>query len=228
MNGPSPEAGPPPVTGPAPVAGPATQLPHRLILVRHGQTRHTTAEVISGAGFQPEPGLDEQGIAQAQAAAHRLAALTGSIDQVVVSPLLRARQTAEIITGQLGIGSVDASLAWSEADFGQWEGLTVLDVVQRYPGAWEQMISDPDIGPPGGETLAEVRRRVSAAWRGLLVPSRTTLVVTHLTPIRIVIAEALNTPHEAFGRVLAGPGTITVVDRWSDDGTAVITLGERP
>ena len=211
-----------------PLAGSDLAAPHRLILVRHGQTPHTAAMLISGAGFQPEPELDPSGQAQARAAGRRLAEFDVTIDEVFASPLLRAQQTASIIAGGLGIRQVVTAGPWSEAHFGDWEGLSVAEVVDRFPGSWETMIADPANHPPGGESLTEVRTRVVAAWRSVARPGRTTLVVTHLTPIRIVVAEALATPHEAFPRVMAGPGSITVIDRWADGGVAVMTLGERP
>jgi len=209
---------------------PASDLgaPHRLILVRHGQTAHTVAQRISGAGFRPEPELDEVGGQQARSAARRLAQLEGRIDEALASPMLRAGQTARAILDHLDLPVAITSPNWSEADFGDWEGMTVAEVMARYPGAWETMIGDPELGPPRGESLADVRRRVLAAWREVVVPARTTLVVTHLTPIRIVVAEALGAPHEAFGRVIAAPGSITVVDRWADGGSVVVAVGERP
>lgn len=208
-------------------APPDLAAPHRLILVRHGQTEHTAAQRISGAGFRPEPALDEAGWAQARAAADRLARSGAQIDELVVSPLLRARQTAQAIVDRFDL-PVTVQEGWSEAHFGAWEGLTVAEVSARHPGAWQTMIGDPGNAPPGGESLLDVRARVLSGWRAAGVSGRTTVVVTHLTPIRIVVAETLRTPHDAFPRVLASPGSITVIDRWADEGAAVIALGERP
>jgi probable phosphoglycerate mutase len=216
------------VTSPAPPHIADLGQPHRLILVRHGQTSHTVAQLISGAGFAPEPELDESGRCQASSAGARLAALGTAVDDVLTSPMLRARQTAALVAAELGLTEPAPAPDWAEAHFGDWEGLTVADVVRRFPGAWETMIADPANMPPGGESLADVRSRVLQGWRSLVRPGRTSLVVTHLTPIRIVVAEALGTPHEAFPRVLVAPGSITVVDRWADGGVAVAAMGERP
>ncbi len=202
--------------------------PHRLILVRHGQTPHTADFRISGAGFRPEPGLDPVGEQQALAAARRLARLSGPIDEVLVSPLRRTRQTAAVIVAELGAAEPRVVEAWSEAHFGRWEGMSVPDVVEQYPGAWEAMMADAELAPPGGESLSAVRRRVVGAWDAVTAPGRTTLVITHLTPIRIVVAHALSTPQESFGRVVALPGSITLVERWADQGAAVLAVGERP
>lgn len=204
------------------------EQPHRLILVRHGQTVHTAQFRISGAGFRPEPILDEAGMQQAHAIGEHLARQQIRIDEVLTSPLVRARQTAAAMLEHLAAGELTLAEPWSEAHFGAWEGMSVPEVVERFPGAWEAMLRDPDLAPPGGESLAQVRHRVLAAWDQRAAPGRTTLVVTHLTPIRIVVARALSTPQEAFARVVALPGSVTIVDRWPDGGTALLALGERP
>jgi probable phosphoglycerate mutase len=210
------------------VTGWPEALPHRLILVRHGQTVHTAEFRISGAGFRPEPFLDEAGERQADAIGQHLARQQIGLDEVLVSPLLRARQTAIAVLQHFEVGAMQLAEPWSEADFGAWEGMSVPEVVEHFPGAWEAMLEDPELAPPGGESLTQVRRRVLAAWDRHAVPGRTTLVVTHLTPIRIVVAQTLGIPQSAFARVVALPGSVTVVDRWSDGGAAVLALGERP
>ncbi len=200
--------------------------PHRIILIRHGQTAHTVGDLISGSGSDPQPDLDGEGLAQARAAAARLSQWVGAVDRIVTSPLPRARQTAqEVARGSQVALTQDAS--WTEAHFGSWESLSVAEVVDRFPGQWEAMIGDPLLGPPQGESLDRVRRRVIAAWDSLGGQAGTTVVVTHLTPIRIVLAHILGTPHESFGRLLVRPGSLTVIDRWADAGAVVITVGER-
>lgn len=211
-----------------PDPSPSVAAPHRLILVRHGQTPHTAAGLISGSGFRPEPRLDQDGYRQALGAAERLTMRAERIDQLLASPLLRTRQTAELIAEQVGLEPASPARAWAESNFGAWEGMSVEDVVRRFPGGWEGLIADAEAAPPGGESLSQVRHRVLEAWRDLENPGRTSVVVTHLTPIRIVVAECLGTPLEAFGRIMAAPGSITVVDRWADGGVAVLTVGEGP
>jgi broad specificity phosphatase PhoE len=203
-------------------------LPHRLILVRHGQTVHTAEFRVSGAGFRPEPELDADGERQAHQIGRHLAQQEAPIDEVLVSPMLRAQQTAGAILAELGGRGMVLADDWAEAHFGDWEGLAVPDIVERYPGAWESMLDDPDRAPPGGESLTQVRQRVLAAWDRQAAPGRTTLVVTHLTPIRVVLAHALSTPQSAFSRMVALPGSVTIVDRWADGGAAVLAMGERP
>lgn len=212
------------------MTGPDLTAPHRLILVRHGATRHTLEQRFSGAGYAPEPGLEHIGVAQARAVADRLRELAGTdaIDDLLTSPLLRARQTAAVIAQRLGAAGAVVDPAWSEAHFGRWEGRTPAEVDQSEPGALQRFWSDPFAAPPGGESRAQVQQRVLRRWEGMVRPGRTSLVVTHLTPIRAVVAAALRTPPESFARIVAEPGTITVIERWRDGGAVVRVLGERP
>jgi probable phosphoglycerate mutase len=219
-------------TAPVPATWPPDLgTPHRLVLVRHGRTAHTAENRISGAGTRPSPSLDEVGRAQARAAAVAIAALaqeSGPVDDLLASHLLRTRQTAETITAHLGIPGPVVEQAWAEADFGAWEGLTVADVITSHPGAWEAMLDDDDLAPPSGESFAAVRGRVLDAWTRVAVPGRTSVVVTHLTPIRVVLAAALDLSRPATIRLAPEPGSLTIVERWRDGGARVVVVGERP
>lgn len=203
---------------------------HRLVLIRHGATAHTVEQRFSGAGFVPEPGLSPLGFAQAEAVGQRLAELfaPGDIDDILTSPLLRARQTAAVIAERLRVPEAVVDPAWVEAHFGEWEGRTAQEVEELAPGGLQRVWQDPAAAPPGGESRLQVQERVERRWAGLARPGRITLVVTHLTPIRAVVAMALRTASESFGAVIVEPGSISVVDRWRDGGAVVMVLGERP
>src|ERR1700722_19047795 len=101
MAQPAPEA---PETAADPSAEGETSEPHvakpptRLVLVRHGVTAHT-GPLLSGR--MPGIDLSDKGIAQAQAAADRLSALT--ISTVYASPIERTTQTAGYIAARLGL-----------------------------------------------------------------------------------------------------------------------------
>ena len=208
--------------------------PHRLILVRHGRTPHTAAGLVSGAGMDPQPGLDEVGLQQAAAVARHLTEHPESPDPagrvLVASPLLRTRQTAEAVSRLWRAPAAPTDDRWAEAHFGDWEGLGVPEIQQRSPGRWEEMLQDPALSPPGGESWLAVRERVLDAWQEAAVgaPGGVHVIVTHLTPIRVVLAEALGMPHWAMMRLAPGPGSVTVLDRWRDGGMRVVSVGERP
>jgi probable phosphoglycerate mutase len=122
-----------------------------ITLVRHGQTDWNLARRIQGTTDIP---LNETGRADARTAAARL---SGSVHHpIYASPLLRARETAEIISAELGLGSPALVPEIREREFGEGEGMLVPDYLEKY-GDWHAPV-------PDAETLEEVCER---ALRGL-------------------------------------------------------------
>jgi hypothetical protein len=120
-----------------------------LFLARHGETYWNVAGRWQGHADVP---LNATGQAQALALAERLRG--AGIAAVATSDLLRARGTAEIVAGALGVqvALVDPDLR--EQRFGRFEGLTPRECEERYPSDWARYTADPRPGPPGGESRA--------------------------------------------------------------------------
>ena len=117
---------------------PTGTKPTTVLLVRHGRTP-TTGQVLPGRAKGLH--LGDEGIAQAQRAADRIAALgKGKIAAVYSSPMERARETAAPIGKATG-NRVQVRKGLVEADFGEWTGKKLVDLnklpewsqVQRYP-----------------------------------------------------------------------------------------------
>ena len=94
-----------------------------LILVRHGQPAWATPE---GLG-RNDPGLTERGHAQARLVANRLAdhadePAPGPIDRLVVSPAVRASETAAPIAQALGLAAETQEWLWEIRSAPEWEG----------------------------------------------------------------------------------------------------------
>lgn len=88
-----------------------------IVLVRHGQSEGNTTGILS-RNHETLP-LTSKGVQQAEAVSKELNKL--KVEIIVSSPLLRARQTAEIIAERIGLGfTMDTRL--QERDFGQLEG----------------------------------------------------------------------------------------------------------
>jgi probable phosphoglycerate mutase len=190
--------------------------PTATVLLRHGQTALSIENRFSGVGNDPE--LTDQGRAQARAAGERLA--KRQLDAIVTSPLRRARETARIAGGGRDI-VVEAGLR--ETDFGEWEGLTFAEVSAKFPDELEAWLADPTVAPPGGESFADTAARVGAALGGLVerYPGARLLVVSHVTPIKLLIRRALDAPMSALYRMHLELASITAID-WYPDGPAVI------
>lgn len=188
----------------------------RFILLRHGQTEHSAAKLYSGAS---DPALTDIGLAQADNAA-RAVALIGQIDAIVSSPLTRARQTAEACAAACGIAEVETSEGFREMDFGEFEGLSRHECEQRFGAEFEAWQASPSTAPPGGESLSSLHRRVTRARLALQqrYEGKTVLVVSHVTPIKSVLRQALGVGAEAFRHIFLDLASISVVEFYGDFG----------
>lgn len=145
-----------------------------LTLVRHGQTDWNLARRIQGSTDIP---LNETGRADAGAAAAILA--RGTHQAVYASPLLRAKQTAEIIADELGLAAPIVAPGMREREFGDGEGLLVEEYLARY-GDWTADV-------PGAESLDAVGQRAVLALDAIARDARlrsapvaeSIIVVTH-------------------------------------------------
>lgn len=119
--------------------------------LRHGATDWNRQGRFQGLTDNP---LNEDGIAQAHAAADRLRG--SGIAHVVSSPLLRAKKTAEIIAATISAPlAIDDGII--ECDFGSFEGLPVLATMQKHGvKSAEGLVS---ILPADGEAWSDVGER---------------------------------------------------------------------
>lgn len=115
-----------------------------------------------------------------------------SIEQCIASPLLRTRQTLELINSQLGC-QVDFDPDLREVDFGRWEGKTFSEISQADPQLVEQWASlADDFVFPGGESWAGFVERIARVSGRLAVnPAENILVITHGGVIRSLICHLL-------------------------------------
>ena len=107
--------------------GPDLGPPTVTLVVRHGVTAHSLERKFSGSGTTFDPPLVAEGIAQAELAAAELERRGGG-DVLVCSPMLRTRQTAEILGAAIGLVPVVVE-GLQEGDFGDWDGFTFGEVM---------------------------------------------------------------------------------------------------
>jgi probable phosphoglycerate mutase len=198
--------------------------PTTLILVRHGATDHTTEKRFSGRGGH-DPALNADGRAQVRAVADWLAPLADEIDVVLSSPLVRTRETAEIIAERMA-HPVEVEEGLAEAAFGTWEGLTFHEVQQTYPDDLDAWLGSLDVAPgEHGDSFQEMDRRVGRIRDRLLsrYPGQAVLAVTHVTPIKLLVASALGAPLDAVYKMELAPASVTVIS-WFSDGTASLRM----
>lgn len=115
---------------------------------------------------------------------------------IVSSPLSRCVSFASALAERHAIPlQLDERLR--EMDFGDWEGRTAAELMATVPDALARFWQDPlHHGPPQGESLLSLRKRVLAAWNEIVDRQRPVLIVTHGGPIRVILDRALDKPPE--------------------------------
>lgn len=190
----------------------------RLLLLRHGQTDLSVERRYSGRG---NPALTDLGWRQADAAARYLAQ-RGGIAAVISSPLQRCYDTATTAAKALGLDvSVDDDLV--ETDFGAWEGLTFSEVAERDPELHRRWLRDTSTTPPGGESFDSVHQRVVRA-RDRIVEEHggtTVLVVSHVTPIKMLLRIALDAGPGILYRMHLDLASLSIAEFYPDGASSV-------
>ena len=123
-----------------------------IYIVRHGQTEMNNRKALQGRSDHP---LDETGIAQAQAAAEKLAGIR--FDRVYTSPLIRAIQTAKIIAPYVEPVMDDRLI---EMDYGPYEGCDLTRLPPEIMTFFSDFVHNP--APDGMEQLSSVVARVGS------------------------------------------------------------------
>jgi broad specificity phosphatase PhoE len=177
-------------------------------LVRHPPTSATRA-----FAFPADEPLDER----ARADAAVLAGVVPARFDVVCSPSLRCRATAE--AARLSESQVEPALA--ECDFGSWSGRTLEEVTAAEPDAARSWMTDPQARPHGGESLAAFAGRVGAWLDDQARLSGGAIAITHGGVVKAAVVHALGAPIQAFWRVDAAPLAITELH--AHDGRWTVT-----
>ncbi|MFI1645883.1 bifunctional RNase H/acid phosphatase [Streptomyces avidinii] len=206
--------------------GPDMGAPATFVLLRHGETALTPQKRFSGSGGS-DPELSPAGRRQAAAVAEALAA-RGTIQTVISSPLRRCRETAQAVAVRLGL-TVTVEEGLQEVDFGAWEGLTFAEVQERFPDDLQAWLDSPKAAPTGGgESFMAATRRISATRDRLLsaYAGRTVLLVTHVTPVKILVRLALGAPPEALFRMELSAASLSAVAYYADGNASVRLLND--
>lgn len=192
--------------------------PTRLLLLRHGQTALSVDRRYSGHG---DPELTATGREQAAGAAARLASVPG-IASVLTSPLRRARQTAAAVAAATGAPTVVRG-GLIETDFGEWEGLTFAQARERDPELHAKWLGSEDVAPPRGESFVAVRARMAAELATIVAEheGETLVLVTHVTPIKMILRQALGGSAEILYRLHLDLACLSTVDVFPDGGMCV-------
>ncbi len=179
----------------------------RILLVRHGQSTWNALGKWQG---RADPPLSPLGQQQAASAATRI----GIVDAVISSPLVRARQTAEIIAEGIGVGPVDTDNRLIETDAGDWTGLTFHEIRTGWPG-WLDQHKWPD----NFEKEIDIVARMAEALIDIAArhPGASVVAVTH--------SGAMRNLDRSLGD--HDPSIPNLAARWYDVNEFSIAGGER-
>jgi broad specificity phosphatase PhoE len=186
----------------------------RVYLVRHGETDWNIERRCQGFSDIP---LNETGRRQAKAIAQYLSA--APIEAVYSSTLGRAYETASAVARHHSL-EVRTSDAFRELNQGEFEGLRLGEMTQRYGDFLKRWLEDPaDLKLPGGESLREVQDRAWAALEGVVEthPKGTVAIVGHNLCNAAVLCRVLNLHLSDFRRIhqdVAGINLLEFGGRW--------------
>jgi broad specificity phosphatase PhoE len=189
----------------------------RLILLRHGLTSWNLEGRYQGHTDIP---LCAVGLAEAHEAGAALRFARAGL--LLTSPLHRARATAEVISQHLSSIPCHVDERLVEIGFGEWEGLTQIEIKQRWPAllrAWKR--APQSVRFPGGEGLADGLHRLEdfvrhPPWAGS-ARLRCVIAVTHTGLIRLARLCAAGRPLDQYRQVALRCGAAHEFD-WDPPG----------
>lgn len=193
-----------------------------LVLVRHGQSEWNLKNLFTG---WRDPGLTEQGVAEAKAAGTKLAARGLKFDIAFTSALTRAQKTCQYIldaTGQADLQTI-RNAALNERDYGDLNGLNKDDAREKWGKEqvhiWRRSYDTP---PPGGESLKDTGARVWPYYLHDMQPhvlrGQTVLVAAHGNSLRALIMALEGISGEEIVQLELGTG-VPIVYRLNADST---------
>jgi broad specificity phosphatase PhoE len=186
-----------------------------LYLCRHGDTAWSGERRLAGRTDLPLVQIGEQ---NARQLGQRLS--SASFARVLVSPLERARRTAEL-AGFGAVAQIDERLL--EMDFGRYDGRTIAEIRQERPG-WTYLRD----GCPGGEDAADLGRRCDALLAELAATTGNVALFAHSVILRVLAARFLGLPPEAGRKLMLSPGALGVLGYDEvDDSRAIATWNDR-
>ena len=177
------------------------------MLMRHGETEWNRARRVMG--HLPIP-LNETGVAQCRAAIPFLAAM--GIRRIVASPLMRARESADIVAAGLGL-PVETDAGLCDVDFGAWAGREYDELTPT--AEYRHYRTDPvRNAPPAGETISVVQARGLAALERALgqLDGGRLLIVSHGDLIRSLLCHLLGVELAQYRRLRVDNGSVSAAD----------------
>lgn len=172
------------------------EIPAHLCVARHGETDWNIQGILQGWSDVP---LNEQGCRQAREMAETFA--SAAFSAVWTSPLVRARETAEIIAATLGLSPPSCHEGLMERHFGAIQGVPKSELAELNPVLLQQIVRrNPAAEFEGGESMDEFADRVLGAFAEIGARHRgdSVLVITHGWVMDVVTRHIGGRPRNAI------------------------------
>lgn len=196
----------------------------KILLLRHGRTAWNKGEVFRGTSEVP---LDDIGREQARLAGHALRSQVSAGAKIFCSPLSRAHETAEIVAGILGGGAPVVDCRYTDIDVGEWTGMSLVDVKDKYPRLYATWVESPHLVRfPMGQTLEEIQQ---AAWEGVaglipLLEREDVVLVSHRLTLKTIILRAVGSGLGQFWKVRLDTASISILEPGTYGPSETLTL----
>lgn len=177
----------------------------RIYLARHGTTEWNQEEIFRG---RVDIKLNATGRAEAQALADYFRPIP--LQAIYSSPLSRAWETAQAVANGRKL-EVILDPAFIDIDFGEWHGLPLKEVREKYSSLYRAWREEPQtITFPQGENLEQVRKR---AWDGLQAIiqkhlDQIILIIAHRVVTKVLICAVLGLDNSHFWQIKQDPTAI--------------------
>ena len=142
---------------------------------------------------------------------------------MVASPVRRTVESAQILAARLELPLAEEP-GFAEMEFGSWDGKTFAEVQAQQPDEVEAWLGSLDVAPGGGgEPFHEVEARVLGGLTRLLerYAGKTVAVVSHVTPIKTLVAHAVDAPLTSLFRMELSTASVSVVSFVETEGEGV-------
>ena len=199
----------------------------RIFLIRHPHVQVAEANVCYG---RSEVGLSRLGREQLRALVDFMGRRY-ELDGVYSSDLARARQAALALARSQGVRSLRVLPELREIDCGCWEGLAYAQIKRRYPDSYRRWFdADDDFVFPGGEKMADFRRRVLRGFEKIVAARlsekspENVAVLTHAGVNRMIFMHLLGLDWRAARCLAQDFACLNIVECYPDGGVSLKLL----
>ena len=120
---------------------------------------------------------------------------------------------------------IDPEPLVAECDFGEWQGLTAVEIEARWPGELRRWHEDASVRAPGGESIEDVGNRMRAGLAAIRDAGvdRTVVVVSHSVSVRAAVGVAIGAQSSSWARIRVAPASVSII-RLFPDGTSEVSV----